>query len=766
MRQATSLYDTGQWARSEQLCKVILGTRANYVDALNISGIIAAQTGRIHEAAQLLGRAVLVRPNDASAQNNYGNVLLALGRADDALESFSRALGVDPGYSEAHNNRGNALRELNRWADALESYDRALGIRPDFAVAHNNRGLALYHLGRVREALEGYERALSLAPDFADAHCNRGDALHTLRRLDEAMQSYDRALAIAPDFASAYNNRGVVLLDLHRPIDALDSHERALKLDPQSAEAHNNRGNVLQYLSRLPEAVESYERAIGIKSDFAAAHNNRGNALTRMNRLDAALDSFERALSLDPGYEWLYGTRLFMKARLCDWKNWAEERRALAAGIENGNRVVRPFDVQALTDSETLLRRAVEIYVQSQCPPNPALGPIRRRLSAGKIRVGYFSGDFRIHPVAILSAGLFAAHDRSRFEITAFSSGPNTQDELRRRMEQAFDRFVDVRMKSDREIALLARQLELDIAVDLSGLTEDARPGVFALRAAPVQIGLIGFPGTTTADLVDYLIADRTVIPEASRRHYGEKTIYMPHTYLVNDSTRLISDRQFSRSELGLPDTGFVFCCFNNSYKITPDMFDRWMRILARVGGSVLWLSGGSPMMTQNLRREAEARGIRAERLVFAERTPSLSEHLARHRAAGLGLDTLPFNGHSTTIDALWAGLPVLTCAGNTFPGRVAASVLGAIGLPELIAESQEHYEELAADLALHPERLEEIQRKLADHRLTTPLFDTRLYTRHLESAYSEVHKRSVAGLSVEDIRIDRVSETVAGGAA
>jgi predicted O-linked N-acetylglucosamine transferase (SPINDLY family) len=765
MQQAASLYHTGQWARSEQLCKLILSTRTNYFDALNMSGIIAAQTGRMHEAAQLLGRAVLVRPNDASAQNNYGNVLLALGRADEALVSFSRALQLDSGYTEAHNNRGNALRELGRWVDALESYDRALGIRPDFAVAHNNRGLALYHLGRVHDSLESYERALRFAPEFADVHCNRGDALHALRRLDEAIRSYDRALAIAPDFSSAYNNRGAVLLDLHRPAEALESHDRALKLDPESAEAHNNRGNALQSLSRLPEAVESYERAIGIRGHFTAAFNNRGNALTRMNRLDDALDSFERALSLDPGYEWLYGTRLFMRARLCDWKNWAEERRALAAGIENGNRVVRPFDIQALTDSEALLRRAVEISVQSECPPNPALGPIQRRISSGKIRVGYFSADFRIHPVAILSAGLFAAHDRSRFEITAFSSGPNTQDEMRRRIEQAFDRFLDVRTKSDQEIALLARQLELDIAVDLSGLTEDARPGVFALRAAPAQVGLIGFPGTMTSELVDYLVADRTVIPEASRSHYGEKIIYMPHTYLVNDSTRLISDRQFSRAELGLPDTGFVFCCFNNSYKISPDVFDRWMRILARVAGSVLWLSGGPSKMTQNLRREAEARGVSAERLMFAPRTPSLPEHLARHRAAGLGLDTQPFNGHSTTIDALWAGLPVLACAGSTFPGRVAASLLGAIGLPELRAENQEHYEELAADLALHPERLEAIRRKLADHRLTTPLFDTLLYTRNLESAYTEIHRRSAGGLLPEDIHIDSVSGDLTGGA-
>jgi predicted O-linked N-acetylglucosamine transferase (SPINDLY family) len=789
MQHASALYNLGQWDKTEQLCKLVLATRADHFDALILLGIIAAQTARTDEAARLLERAVLIRPEDAGVHNNLGNVLLAAGRGEDALRRYARALQINPGYAEAHNNRGNALKELDRFADALDSFQRALDIKPDFAEAHSNRGLVLYQMGRFAEALDSYDLALKMAPDFAEAHSNRGlvlyqmgrfaealdsyertlkiapdfakaysnrgDALHALKRFEEAIASFDRALAIAPDFAAAHNNRGTVLYDLHRLNEALDSYERALKIAPDLADAYNNRGNVLHDLNRMSEAVESYDRAISLKRDYVAAYHNRGEALGRMGCLEEALESFGRALSLDPDYEWLYGAWLFTKARLCDWNNWLAERAALVTGIENGKAVARPFHALALTDSEAVQRRASEIYARQVCPPSDSLGAVPKRTSPEKIRIGYFSADFRVHPVAILSAGLFEAHDRSRFEIMAFSFGPNTQDELRRRMEQAFDRFLDVRMKSDQEIARLARQLELDIAVDLGGFTEHSRPGIFALRAAALQVGFLGFPGTMSASFIDYLVADRTVIPDSRRGNYGEKIIYMPHSYLVNDAARSLADRQFSRSDLGLPNSGFVYCCFNNSYKITPPTFDGWMRILARVDGSVLWLSEGCPAMVRNLRREATARGVSADRLAFARRMPSLAEHLSRHRAADLAIDTLPFNGHTTTADALWAGLPVLTCMGDTFAGRVAGSLLNAIDMRELITYTQEQYEEQAAELATHTQRLARIRQKLAENRLAAPLFDSRLFARHLEAAYTKIFERYRADLPAEHIYVE-----------
>jgi predicted O-linked N-acetylglucosamine transferase (SPINDLY family) len=350
-------------------------------------------------------------------------------------------------------------------------------------------------------------------------------------------------------------------------------------------------------------------------------------------------------------------------------------------------------------------------------------------------------------------AELFESHDKERFELFAFSFGPDSQDEMRQRVSRAFDRFIDVRFMSDMEVARMARELEIDIAIDLKGYTQDARPGIFSYRCAPVQVNYLGYPGTMGAEYMDYLIADKVLIPAESQTHYTENIVYLPHSYQVNDTKRVISDRTFTKAELGLPETGFVFCCFNNSYKITPTTFDSWMRILKAVEGSVLWLLEDSASATHSLQRQAQARGVQANRLIFAKRMP-LSEHLARHRLADLFLDTLPYNAHTTCSDALWAGLPVLTLPGVSFAARVSASLLEAIELPELIAHSQADYEQLAIEFALNPARLTGVREKLASKRLTAPLYNTPLFTQHLESAYRQMHERHLAGCATGPIFI------------
>jgi predicted O-linked N-acetylglucosamine transferase (SPINDLY family) len=391
-------------------------------------------------------------------------------------------------------------------------------------------------------------------------------------------------------------------------------------------------------------------------------------------------------------------------------------------------------------------RKVADIYVHERYPA--ATTPTDRRFLPRheKIRIGYFSADFRNHAIAYLIAGLFELHDRNRFEVSAFSFSPNTDDEMRARLSRAADRFLDVHAQSDGDVAELAKKLELDIAIDLTGFTAECRLGVFSLRAAPIQVNYLGYPGTMAAECIDYVVADSTVIPEADRRHYVEKIVYLPDSYQVNDSKRAISDKTFTREELGLPQTGFVFCCFNNSYKILPEVFECWMRILTHVEGSVLWLIRDSETAVHNLRREAQAKGVSANRLVFAKRMP-LADHLARHRLADLFIDTLPYNAHTTASDALWAGLPVLTRIGETFAGRVAASLLRAIDLPELITATQEEYEHLAIALATNPGRLQQLKYKLKRNRLTTPLFNTALFTRHIEAAYMMMYERQRASL-------------------
>jgi protein O-GlcNAc transferase len=387
-----------------------------------------------------------------------------------------------------------------------------------------------------------------------------------------------------------------------------------------------------------------------------------------------------------------------------------------------------------------LQRCAAEIWTRDNCPPTE-VAPIPMRVKTAKIRIGYFSPDFRIHPVAVLAAQVFESHDRSRFETTAFSLGPRTNDAMSTRLQSAFDRYIDVADQSDSEVAAQARAAGIDIAVDLAGFTENCRTGIFALRAAPSQVNYLGYPGTMGAPYMDYLIADQTVIPESHRQFYSEKIVYLPHCYLPHDSTRRISETVYTREQLGLPAEGFVFCCFNNSLKLTPEVFDRWMRILRRVKHSVLWLSQGNASAAANLHREAKRRGMDTARIIFAERIASPEEHLARLRVADLFLDTHPYNAHATAIDALWAGLPFLTYAGQSFAGRVGASLLGTLGIPELIAETSEQYEEMAVQLAGDAPRLAALSQKLAERHNQPPLFDGRHLARHLEAAYTAIYE-------------------------
>ena len=448
--------------------------------------------------------------------------------------------------------------------------------------------------------------------------------------------------------------------------------------------------------------------------------------------------------------------RLHMRRFLGDWEGIEGEFRDVEARINRGEKGAVPFQILAMSSSPALQRRAAEIHVGDKFPARSSAGAIARRARRDRIRIGYFSADYHNHATTYLMAELLERHDRSRFEILGFSFGMNTADEMGRRVSTAMDRFLDVRLLPDREVAQLSRELEVDIAVDLKGFTHESRTGIFAARAAGIQVSYLGYPGTMGADYIDYLIADPTLIPEASRQYYSEKIVYLPDSYQVNDSQRLISAKPCARADEGLPDGAFVYCCFNNAYKISPAVFDVWMRVLGRVEGSVLWLLEENPWVAGNLRKEAARRGIAPERLVFAKPLP-LAEHLARQRLADLFLDTLPYNAHTTASDALWAGLPVLTRMGETFASRVAASLLRAIDLPELVTATEAEFEELAVALARDPERYRALRQRLKENRLRAPLFDIRAFTSHLEAAYSAMHERYQAGLAPEHIEVARL---------
>src|SRR5215471_1264615 len=536
-------------------------------------------------------------------------------------------------------------------------------------------------------------------------------AMHRQGRLAEAQALYEEVLEQQSEHFDALHLLGVLAAQARNPARAVSLIDRALAADPCNTAAYAaylNRGLAQQALGQSALALASYDSAIALKADCAEAHFNRGNVLHALKQLEASIASYSVAIALGSRNNGVHGTRCHVRMEICDWRELATQSADISLRIRNGQPASDPFVLLTLSHDGQLQRRAAQNWVRAECQLDESLGGIGARARHARIRVGYFSADFREHAVATLMAGVFEAHDRSRFEVSGFSFGPDTGDPMRRRLEGAFERFIDVRYRSDREVAQLARRLEIDIAVDLGGFTADGRPRIFALRAAPLQVSYLGYLGTMAAPYMDYLIADAALVPQAAQRHYAEKIVYLP-SYQANDCRRPIAEGHFSRLELGLPATGMVYCCFNANYKLNPATFGSWMRILQATPGSVLFLYAGSAAVVENLRREARSRGVAAERLVFGGKLP-FAQYLARYRTADLFLDTLPYNAGTTASDALWAGLPVLTCAGETLAARMGASLLQAVGLPELITANTERYEQLAIELGRDPQRLEAIR--------------------------------------------------------
>jgi len=725
------------------------------------AGFALHRQGRLAEAERIYAEVIRAAPRHFGAIHSLGVIALQTRQYERAVDWLSKSISIDRKYAPAHNNLGYALAALKRLDEAIVSYSKAIALDRNYAEAYNNRGTAQNDLGRWREALTNFDKAIALKPDYANAHNNRGTVLKYLKRYGEALASYDKAIALRPDFSGAYSNRGNALTELRRPIEALESIDKAIALDPNYAEAHYNRGNALSLMGQMEAALESYGRALALKPEYADAYYNVGLAYESLGHPEDALASFDKGMSLDPAVEYLQGKRLLARMRLCDWTDFDAEAAALTARVARGERAVSPFDLMALVDSAALHRQAAHAALSGLATADVNLPPFvsvaGAQETSGKIRLGYFSADFHDHATAYLTAELFELHDRSKFEIIAFSMGPDSSAAMRDRLVAAFDDFVDIRKMTNVDAARLARERKLDIAIDLMGDTLNSRPDIFAYRIAPVQASYLGYPGTMGCEFMDYIIADRIVIPPDQRQHYCEKVAYVAGSYQVNDRKREIADRIFTRDELGLPQSGFVFCCFNNIYKLTPATFRSWMRILGKVEGSVLWLVVNNATAAGNLRREAERCGIAGERLVFAKNEP-LASHLARIRAADLFLDTLPVNAHTTTSDALWSGLPVITRIGESFPARVAASLLTTVGLEELIVTTQEEYESLAVALAHDPDRLGAIRRKLAQDLTTSPLFDTPAFTRQIEVLYTRMYERHAKGLRPDHLSAERQS--------
>jgi protein O-GlcNAc transferase len=733
--------------------KKAIALKSDYAEAHYNLGLALQELKQLQGAVASYEKAILLKPDFVEAYTNLGLAFQALRQLDASIAKYDEAIALKPDFAEAYYNRGNALLELKQLVGAVANYDKAIALQHNYVEAYANRGNALRELKQLEGAIASYERAVVLKPDLAEVHYNLGLAFQEIKQLDVAVAYFDKAITLKPELVEAYCDRGNALLELKQLGAAVASYSKAIALKPDYAAAYSNQGLALQEFRQLNAAVASYDRAIAIQPDYAEAYYNRGNALKELKQLEAAIVSYDMAITLKPDYEYLFGLKQHTKMRMCYWQDFKSNLIELRKKIQRKLKASTCFPLLALPIGLAHQRQAAETWIKDKYPYKSTLGQIPKPERKSKIRIGYFSADFHNHATAYLMAELLERHDKDKFELIAISFGSNIQDEMRHRIKKSVNQFIDVTYMSDQAVARKSRELDIDIAIDLKGLTQDARLTIFSYKAAPIQVSYLGYPGTLGADYIDYLIADKTLIPNESQEHYSEKIVYLPNSYQVNDSHRAIAPTQFTKQDLGLPNDSFVFCCFNNNYKITPDVFDSWVRILKAVDGSVLWLFEDNQTAATNLRKEAALRGLDPSRLIFAKHM-DLPEHLARHKAADLFLDTLPYNAHTTASDALWAGLPVLTCMGESFASRVAASLLFAIGLPELVTETTNEYEALAIELATNSHKLKAIKDKLESNRLTTPLFDTVLFTKHIEAAYIEMYDRYQADLTPDHIYI------------
>jgi protein O-GlcNAc transferase len=748
--------------------------------ALMNYGMALRVAGRAEEAVQAFDRALAIHPNMAEGLYNRGVALGDLKRFELAVESYDRALTLQPEMAAAQVNRAVALAAMQRFDDAIAGYDRALAMQPSNVPALFHRGLAHRAMRRPQAALVDFDRALALDPAHVDARyhrgvvmmdleraadalaCfdavmgayhanaemlnNRGVALWNLKRPADALESYERALALEPDFAEAWGNRGLALRDLARYDEALASLDMVLRLEPNNAVALNSRGNVLRDKKDYDAAIEAYSRAIQIRPDYAEAIIARGYTWWALKKFEAGTADVEQGLALNPDYPYGRGELLHTRMYSADWHDFDRRKAELEALVRAGKQVVQPFIFQAIAESPADAQACSRIWGEKKYPQllSAPHDPVRRK-DHNKIRIGYLSGEFRHQATAILMAGIYERHDRDKFEIVAVSAGVNDLTPMRARLEKAFDRWIDISKLSDQDAADVIRDAEIDILVSLNGYFGEARMGVFARRPAPIQVNYLGFPATLGMPYIDYIIADRIVIPEAEQRFYDEQVAYLPDSYQANDDQGREIAPTPGRAEAGLPENSFVFCNFNNAYKLTPSTFAGWMRLLKQVEGSVLWLLESPAPYADNLRREAEAQDVAAARLIFAPDLPT-AEHLARLRLADLFLDSLPYNAHTTASDALWAGVPLLTAKGTTFPGRVAASVLLAAGLPELVTENAADFEALAIRLAKDPAALKTLRERLARNKKDCALFDTDRFRKNIEAAYRTMWVGWLAG--------------------
>lgn len=747
----------GQPAKAVEFSQLALALNPGMAEAWFNLGIAKARLGEKPAAISALEQARLRCMESAEGQNSIGLHLSELGALAAAQSCLLRALELAPRYVAAYSNLGNVYRKLGRPQEAKNHLEKALSLAPGEPLLHVNLAGVNIELRLYAEAEKNARDAIELAPESPHAWINLAAALHKLRQLNDAETAARKALTLAGKMPEAWEILGEVFVREHRLQEAEAAFKQSLQLNPRSAKAWLSLGETYDQCAQYALAEKAFRQASELDNLSAASWFKLGLALKDQKKYEEALKHLDKAYALDPNLDCLLSWRLMTRAMVCDWSNRKQEVEKLTHNLRVGKALAIPFHLFAIKDDPDLQLLAARLYTQREHPGTSAR-EAQRIPDGSRIRVGYFSADFRDHPVSQLLAETLEQHDRSRFEVFGLSLTPANDSITGQRVSRAFEHFVHLHGVPDEEAIRKTRDLRLDIAINLNGYTAGHRTNLFAARVAPIQVSHLGFAGTMGADYIDYLIADEVVCPSGCEMGYAEKLARLPDCFMPHDGQQAVAEVCPTRTESGLPEKGFVFCCFNNHYKINPEIFDIWMRLLHRIDNAVLWLSDGPELMKTNLRREALSRGVDPDRLVFAKRVDDMEHHLARYKLADLFIDTVPYNAHTTACDSLWAGVPVLTCPGRSFASRVAASLLSTAGLSELAADSLEAYEELAVTLAGDPSRLENIRRTLRAKRHTGELFDTKKLTRDTESLLALMHQKVIDGLPADHITLGQAA--------
>lgn len=795
-QQAVEHLKSGRLAESEAAHRRVLAQLPAHAPSLHHLGLIAYKRQETVDAVDYIRRSVAVQPDYHEAWLNLAIILGEMRRSQEAIAACRECLALQPRNSEVHTVLGNLLTVVENESEAMTAYIKSLELKPDQPTVLTRLGVLMLKTGQAEAAAARCRRALDLDPSLEEARVlerriaaslrpigalvadvetasknddDRAKGLDELavclrqdRRFDEAIELCRRAVEIKPDNADYHFNLALALEGRGLIQEALESYQVGLAIEPDRADAYIGVGGVLRSLNMQTGAIQAFEHAIKLDPKSAHAHYNLAITLKTMERYDEADAAFQKSLECAPDAFVNRFEYLNLLHFQCDWPGVDEEGRYCLENFRTRSMHIAPFQLISLWATRADQRRAAENYIKPMAVPHQMrFRTYQNRLGVGqRIRLGFLSCDFFEHATAMLFSEVLEKLDRTRFEIFGYCFSPEDGSSMRQRMLKAFEHVRKIGPMTHRDVAAAINADAIDILIDLKGYTKDGRPEILSYRPAPIQVNYLGYPGTMGADFIDYIVADAIVAPMEHQADYSEKIVHLPNTYQPNDRQRKISDEPLTRADCGLPENAFVFCSFNNSYKLNPTMFDVWMHLLRKVPGSVLWLLVPNATCASNLRREAAARGIDPGRLVFAERM-RVEKHLARHRLADLFLDALPCNAHTTTSDALWAGLPVLTCLGETFSGRVAGSLLTAMGVPELVTPDLDAYTALALELAHDKEKLGRIRRKLTSMRDTAPLFDSTRYTRNLEASFEkmvEIMRSGEAPRAFAIVETDRTS--------